>query len=238
LVKLAPSPSPEPDPLTALRPQATTVRARRRQQLALAAGKTETVYIVRSGLLVLQTTAPGRHRQILALHYPGDIFRAAFAPPLPAVALSASTPSELWRLPAGSFERLLGYETDLGLHLNRRLADQHARANLHVASIGALNGEERLASFLIELGLRIGTRSASGVSFEMPLSRTDIADYLALNADTLSRIMSRLKTRGLVTQTGRGRALLPDWDGLCARSPVADAVVALHRNVAKPALAL
>jgi CRP-like cAMP-binding protein len=204
------------------------VRARRRQQLALAAGKAEAVYVVRTGLLVLQTTAPGKHRQLLALHYPGDIFRAAFAPPLPAVALSAASASEVWRLPAGSFEMLLGAESALGLHLNRQLADQHTRTILHVATIGALSGEERVASFLIELGLRIGTRCANGVAFEMPLTRTDTADYLALNADTLSRIMSRLKARGLVAQTGRGRALLPDWKGLCAQSPIADTVVALH----------
>jgi CRP/FNR family transcriptional regulator len=237
LVKLAPPPSPEPDPLIALRPRATTVRARRRQQLALTTGKSEVVYIVRTGLLVLQTAAPGRHRQILALHYPGDIFRTAFAPPLPAVTLNASAPSELWRLPASSLETLLSGECDLGVHLNRQLADQHARTILHVATIGGLSGEERVASFLIELGLRIGARSANGISFEMPLSRTDIADYLALNADTLSRIMSRLKARGLVTQTGRGRALLRNWDGLCAQSPIADAVVALHGNAAAAALA-
>ncbi len=228
LVKLAPAPSREPDPLAALRQCAITVRARRRQQLALTTGKAEAVYIVRSGLLVLQTTAPGKHRQLLALHYPNDIFRAAFAPPLPAVTLSAASASEVWRLPASSLESALIAESALGVHLSRRFADQHARAILHVATIGALSGEERLASFLIELGLRIGARSANGVAFEMPLSRTDIADYLALNADTLSRIMSRLKSRGVVAQTGRGRALIPDWEGLCALSPVADAIVALH----------
>ncbi len=227
LVKLAP-PSPEPEPLVALRQRATTVRARRRQELALTSGKSEAVYIVRAGLLVLQATAPGKHRQLLTLHYPGDIFRAAFAPPLPAVSLSAAAASEVWRLPASTFEVLLGSDAALGLHLNRQLADQHARAILHIATIGGLSGEERVASFLIELGLRIGAPCANGLIFDIPLSRTDIADYLALNADTLSRIMSRLKTRGLVTQSGRGRALLPDWDALCALSPVSSAVIALH----------
>jgi CRP-like cAMP-binding protein len=205
--------------------------------LALAAGKAEAVYIVRTGLLVLQANAPGKHRQLLALHYPNDIFRASFAPPLPAVALSAASASEAWRLPADTFETLLGTEPELGLHLNRQLAEQHARALLHVATIGALSGEERVASFLIELGLRIGARCANGLSFEVPLSRTDIADYLALNADTLSRITSRLKTKGLVAQTGRCRVLLPNWDGLCALSPVTGAVVALHGGAAADALA-
>ena len=72
---------------------------------------------------------------------------------------------------------------------------------------------------------------AAGVAFELPLSRTEIADYLALNADTLSRIMSRLKGRGLVARTGRDRALVADWDGLCAMSPLAGALAAAHGGV-------
>ena len=227
-VKLVPPPSPAPNPLAALHERATAVRARRYQQLALAAGNLETVYVVRSGLLVLQATAPGKHRQMLALHYPGDVFRPGFAPPLPGLALIAGLTSEVWRLPAGKFETLLGSDSELALHFHRQLAAQHARTLLHVATIGSLSGEERVASFLIELALHIGTRTATGVAFDMPLSRTDIADYLALNADTLSRIMSRLKTKGVVAQTGRCRTVVPGWDGLCALSPVAGAIMALH----------
>lgn len=228
-IKPAPPPIPaEGDPLAALRQRVATVRVRRRQQLSFAAGHAEAVYIVRTGLLVLQTTMPGKHRQLLALLYPRDVFRAALVPPLPAASLSAVAASEVWRLPASTFETLLGTDPALAQHMNRRLADQHARTILHVAMIGGLNGEERVASFLIELALRIGSPCASGTSFEIPLSRTDIADYLALNADTLSRIMSRLKARGLVVQTGRGRAAVPDWEALCGHSPVAGALVALH----------
>jgi CRP-like cAMP-binding protein len=213
------------------------VRARRRQQLALAPGNSEAVYVVRSGLLVLQANVPGKHRQLLTLHYPGDVFCAGLAPPLPAVALSAAVASEAWRLPADTFEALVCGDSTLGLNLDRQLAEQHARSILHLATIGALSGEERVASFLIELGLRIGVRTANGLSVEIPLSRTDIADYLALNADTLSRIMSRLKSKGLVAQAGRGRSLLPDWEGLCAQSPLADTVAALHGKAGADALA-
>jgi len=220
----------EDEPLGALQQRATVVRARRRREVPLTVGSTEAVYIVRTGLLVLQTKPPGRTRQLLTLLYPHDVFRAAYAPPLPAAALSAVTASELWRLPARIFEMQLGSDPALGLHVNRRLANQHARAILHVAMIGGLCGEERVASLLIELALRVGVTCAGGISLEIPLSRNDIADYLALNPDTLSRIMSRLKARGLVVQSGRSRALLPDWEALCAHSPIASALVALHGN--------
>jgi len=228
LVKSVPIIPVAPDPFGALRPRATLMRPRRHQQLSFTSGVAETVYIVRGGLLVVQATPPGKHRQLLALLYPGDIFRAAFIPPLPAAALSAVAACELWRLPATTFEAMLADESDLGRHLSCQLADQHARAIMHAAIIGGLSGEERVASFLIELAVRIGTPCANGTSFDMPLSRADIADYLALNPDTLSRIMSRLKGRGLLLQMGHNRAVVQDWDAMRAQSPVADALIALH----------
>ena len=226
-----PTPEPvssPPGPLSAIEQRGTEVRARRRQQLISPGGAPETVFVVRSGLLVLQTLPPGQPRQLLTLLYPQDIFAPSFAPALPGAVLSAVSPSELWRLPSRTFEALLAQEPALTQHLYQRLADQHARCVLHSAIIGGLNGEERVASFLIELALRLGVPGAAGVAFELPLSRTEIADYLALNADTLSRIMSRLKGRGLVLRTGRDRALVADWDGLCAMSPLAGALAAAH----------
>lgn len=214
--------------LAALAQRATKVRARRRQQLVPAAGAPETVYMVRAGLLVLQTLPPGQRRQLLTLLYPNDIFAPAFAPPLPGSVLSAVAASEFWRLPARTFEALLADDPELTQYVCGRLADQYARAVLHTAVVGGLSGEERVASFLIELALRLGSPGPAGISFTVPLSRTEIADYLALNADTLSRIMSRLKGRGLVARTGRDRALVTDWDGLCALSPVAGALAAAH----------
>jgi CRP-like cAMP-binding protein len=145
----------------------------------------------------------------------------------------AACAADLWRLPAVTFEELLATDAELGRELLRQLADQQARCLMHTAAIGGMSGEERVASFLIELALRIGTKGAGGIAFEVPLSRAEIADYLALNPDTLSRIMSRLKGRGLVAQTGRSRAVVQDWQGLCAQSPMAEALVKLHGNVGR-----
>jgi CRP/FNR family transcriptional regulator, anaerobic regulatory protein len=219
----------ETHPVSAfMRGRAVIVRARRRQQVAFTAGRNEAVFIVRSGMLVLQMSAPGKHRQLLSVLYPHDVFRAAFAPPLPGLALTAVSAAELWRMPAAAFETEITRDLDAGPQLNRQLADQHGRSILHCAMIGGLSGEERAASFLLELALRIGNPSANGAAFEIPLSRTDVADYLSLNADTLSRIMSRLKGRGLVAQTGRDRIVIPDLEALSDLSPIADTLQALH----------
>jgi CRP/FNR family transcriptional regulator len=232
LIEPAPRPPQDGDALGALRARATPIRARRHQQLSVGGNSTENIYVVRSGLLVVQASPPDRHRQLLALLYPGDIFRAAFAPPLPATTLVAASAADLWRLPAVTFDELLSTDPDLGRGLSRQLTDQQARCLMHTAIVGGMSGEERAASFLIELTLRLGTKCATGIAFDIPLSRAEIAEYLALNPDTLSRIMSRLKGRGLLVQTGRSRAVVQDWPGLCAQSPMAEALIKLHSKSA------
>lgn len=216
------------EPEAALREHATPVRARRRQRLALDNGSAEAVYVVRSGLLGIEAGSPGKHGQLLELFYPGDIIRRALVPDLPGVTLTALNVTEVWRLPGRSFDALLAASPEQSAHAHRRLAEQHARATLHASIIGALNGDERFASLLVELGLRLGAAIPAGISIDVPLSRTDIADYLALNPDTLSRITSRFKARGLLQHLGGGHTVLPAWDALCGASPVATTLQALH----------
>ena len=63
------------------------------------------------------------------------------------------------------------------------------------------------------------------MAFDPPFNRKDIADYLGLNSDTLSRIMSRLKTAGLIGHSERNRAVVRDFPALCG-TPAGGAVAA------------
>jgi len=91
---------------------------------------------------------------------------------------------------------------------------------------------------LVELALRTGVSSPSGVAFELPFNRKDIADYLGLNPDTLSRIMSRLKTAGLIGHSEPNRAVVRDFAALAARSPAARSLLEISgRCRIEPALA-
>ena len=104
-----------------------------------------------------------------------------------------------------------------------------ARRAIHVAAIGQFDCQQKVATFLIELALRTGTPSAGGgVAFDLPLSRTDVADYLGLNADTLSRTMSRLRSSGVLTHTDRNRAVVRDFRALATLSPAARSLIDIH----------
>lgn len=213
-----------------------TVRARRRQRLAVSIDQTETLYIVRSGQLLITASIPGRRHLVVGLLFPGDIFRSAFAPPLPEISLTSANLAEVGRLRWSAAEALMATDTELDTAIHRRAAAQQARLAMHTAIIGALSGEERAASFLVDLAQRIGSAVPGGIAIDLPLSRSDIAEHLSLNADTLSRIMSRLKSRNVFALAGRGRAIIKDYEALCALTPLAGALQEMTPNPALGAL--
>jgi CRP-like cAMP-binding protein len=197
----------------------TLLRLARRQQFALHPAGT---CLVRRGLLALQTATP--RRQIVGFWHPGDVLETANLPALPGLAVSATAPTELWRLRPQALESILSERPDLIRLLLRLSAIALKQLLVSNAMLGKLTGEERVASFLLTMAMRHGRFGANRVEIELPVSRTDMADHLGLNPDTFSRIMTTLRTAGIIESLGRHRLVVRDWQGLRHKSPLADAL--------------
>lgn len=205
-----------------------SLTVRRRQRIG--APSDDQVYCVKSGMLVLCANASSERRQLLTLLYPGDTFTMAQAPPLEGIGLVAMTDSELLRIHRSSFDDDLEEARMLDAYVAERSANMNARAALHIARLASLPSEARVAAFILELALRTGRASNDQVSCDLPMSRCDIADYLSLNADTLSRIMTRLKERGAIATIGRSRTIIKSIKRLCHEVPICAATIALHQQ--------
>ena len=102
----------------------------------------------------------------------------------------------------------------------RKLRSHLMRRNLHQIMIGQLDTESRVSSFLLMLALRCCTALGSNLLLPVPMSRNDIADYLAMNPDTLSRIMTRLETLRIIRRLNRHSLSLIDDEKLGQLSPI------------------
>jgi CRP/FNR family transcriptional regulator, anaerobic regulatory protein len=211
----------------ALETHATTIRTRRGQSLPLGLDGGETVFIVRAGVVTLEAALPTGARQIASIFYPGDLLRSSFAPPHIGAAFVAAGPGEVWRLRATALGALAATEPAVLRYADAATGGRVARQALHAVALGQFDSEQKVATLLLELAARLGTRSAGGVQFDLPFDRTQIADYLGLNPDTLSRIMSRFRAAGLISRAEHGRAVVRDLSALAARSPVAGAIMAM-----------
>lgn len=201
---------------------------RLRNRYAVAALGSGFVYIVARGVVGLESAVHTDIRAITALLHEGDVLVPELQPPLPELALTSQRPPEFWRLTMTALAEEAEKDPQLWQTVFLRPHLQNARAQMHSATMSGLNSEERIAAFLIKMGVRIGTQTGGSISFELPLTRYNIADYLALNADTVSRILSSLVSEGIVERRGRFQILIRNWPELLAKCPLSAAIIRLH----------
>lgn len=195
------------------------VSMRRRQRLPLGEAALPFIYLVDSGCLTVDAVLSQNRRQILLILYPGDTVSGMTAPSVPGVGLTAVAPSTLRRLSVEA-----GPSGALRTATETVLPRMMARSMLHAAAIGRLTSEERFAALLLEMAHHLGQPTPGGCTFELPLSRADMADYLALNPDTLSRLVSRFRARGILHMPSRRRVIVRDMPALSGLCPLATAL--------------
>lgn len=171
------------------------------------------LHVVRSGMAAASAHLRDGRRQILGLFVPGDIV-CPFGLSDARCRAEALTATRSWEvsLPHSPTE-LAAHPViaELCAEVTGRLLE---RALAHIVQLGRFDGAERISALLADLARRTGTRQDGGWELSLPLSREDIADHLGLNAETVSRLLSRLKRAGLVRFRTPTACTIPDLERL------------------------
>lgn len=144
------------------------------------------LYLVEFGTVrICRMTSDGR-RQITSFCYAGDVFgledgneHQSYAESVDGAGIRLLRPNDS----AGFAQKLLA------LALRR-----FARVQKHVLLLGRLNANEKMATFLLDLM----ERQESDSIINLPMQRNDIADYLGLTFETVSRVLRFLKERHVI----------------------------------------
>jgi CRP-like cAMP-binding protein len=154
--------------------------------------------VVSGTVRICRITEDGR-RQIAAFQTRGDLFGWFDQGPY-RYSAEAVTDVVLERYRRERFDRFLALHPAESRRLLRSLSGQLAIAQEHTMVLGRLTAIERLASLLLDLARRQGSvTGAASITVAVPMSRKDIADYLGLTIETVSRTMSALKARGVIS---------------------------------------
>jgi CRP-like cAMP-binding protein len=161
----------------------------------------EFVYQVASGMVRTVTLRPDGRRIVHAFHLAGEIFGLELED-LHHCSAEAVCETRLVQCPHSLVERAVDVETAQELRSWLLLSrDKTAERSSHLMYGSAF---EKLAYFLIDLAWRTQSQGA----FELAMSRYDIADYLGLSSETVSRTFSVFRNRGLIATRGRQVTLL------------------------------
>jgi CRP/FNR family nitrogen fixation transcriptional regulator len=146
------------------------------------------VYRVVSGAVrTMRFTSDGR-RQILAFHVPGDIFGFDIAP-THGFSAEAVVDCQLVLVRRSLVEKAAAENIQAMRALHHYAAAQLQEAQEHTLVLGRKGAGERVAAFL----LRLADRFAARHELDLPMSRADIADYLALTIETVSRAFTQME---------------------------------------------
>lgn len=148
------------------------------------------IYRVISGAVRTTRLLNDGRRQVGEFYFPGDVFGLETGPDhrFSAEALSDSVVLSVKRSvlrstdAAADFERMIWEAT----------ARELDRAQDHVLMLGRKTASERVASFLRGVVVRTGGMG------DLPMSRQDMADYLGLTIETVSRMLSQLQSSAVV----------------------------------------
>lgn len=152
-----------------------------------------------SGTVKLTKTLPDGRQQIVGLLFAPDFLGRAYSKTNPYTA-EAATDVEICTFPHAAFERLAGEYPGLQQRLFQHTLDELDAAREWMLLLGRKSAEEKVASFLLMLARRslmIGcshSKASEVPSFELPLTRAYMADFLGLTIETVSRQITRLKT--------------------------------------------
>jgi CRP/FNR family nitrogen fixation transcriptional regulator len=168
------------------------------------------VYKVLSGVVRVSKLLPDGRRQISAFHLPGDMFgfevddvhRASAEAVVPVKLIAFKWQALLSAKASANLIGELLTRTVIGL---RHTQD-------HLLLLGRKNALERLAAFLLEMAERSGSTEV----LDLAMPRHDIADYLGLTIETVSRTFTELKQMGRITLESARRVHFLDMDKLKA----------------------
>lgn len=171
------------------------------------------VYTVTRGTLRLSKLLSDGRRQVTGFAFPGDFLGVTMEDEHPFTAEAVSE-VELCQYRRSRFDAFV----DSHPHIERRLysaaASELAAARDQLVLLGRKTAAERLASFLLQMTRRSEQSPGKPLRAMLPMTRTDIADYLGLRIETVSRELGTLKTSGLVRMVGVHELWVLDREGL------------------------
>jgi CRP-like cAMP-binding protein len=165
----------------------------RNEEIYAEEDETKYVYKVLSGAVRVTRLLSDGRRHVSAFHLPGEVF--GFEPgQRHKFAAEAVVDSRVAMVRRSALEEAAqrSIEVSRGLW---GLAEQNLeRLHEHTLVLGRMSATQRVAAFLME----IAARTASSGAVELQMSRSDIADYLGLTIETVSRTFSQLERDGAI----------------------------------------
>jgi CRP/FNR family transcriptional regulator, anaerobic regulatory protein len=168
-----------------------------REDLFLDGDEADHAFEVLDGIVCAYRILPEGERQIVAFYYPGD-FLGYCCIGNHSYSAQALTTVRVRRIPRATLERTIQQKPDVAQRFLRIAGVELTATRDHLACLAAKSAAARIALFLLGLSRRNKILGQDPSHIRLPMTRTDIGDYLGLTIETVSRTLGRMKRKGLI----------------------------------------
>ncbi len=169
----------------------------------------KSVYTVRSGSFKSYVLGKSGKGRVTGFFLPGEIIGMdGIASKKYANSTIALEHSSICEIPFSQLERLSLQLPNLQHHFFAIMGNEIAKDQQIHTLLSSYTAEERITSFLLGLSSRNALVSLSPTRFRLPMTRTDMGEYLGLTVETTSRIFTALQRKGLIRVNNREVELL------------------------------
>lgn len=198
---------------------AKTMRLREHEIIFHEGDAADRLYEIADGAVMLYKLLPDGRRQVLEILRQGDLF-GLVGDDVHDCTAETLTASGLRTAERRDVERSIAAQR----RITRSLRDRVTFLREHAVLLGRKSACERVATFLLwmALGPHRNTRLPSDnvAVIRLPMTRQEIADHLGLTIETVSRVMSDIRRRGIVVADGQDCLRVPDVRALARLSSI------------------
>lgn len=176
------------------------------------------IYAIRDGSMKLVVNDEDGFEQILGFHYPGDLVGLdGFAEQSHHCTAIALEPTTVCRIPIDRLDTLVDEIPSLRHQLMRLMGQALSDEDRRLLTLGRKNSEGRITSLLLSLSRRLARRGMAADRVPLAMKRVDIANFLSMRLETVSRVLSRLHRDGVI-HVAPGEIRIRDMQALRERS--------------------
>jgi CRP/FNR family transcriptional regulator len=160
------------------------------------------VFEVTEGVMRLCKILVDGRRIVTGFLFAGDV--VGFSQPQKySYGAEAVTPIKVRRIARRSLDEAIELSSALRPQVFAKLCEEMAATQDQMVLLSCKSAEERLCSFLVYLMRRTRAAQRPDVIIDLPMTRLDMADYLGLTIETVSRNLTRLAKRGILSEVER-----------------------------------
>lgn len=196
-------------------PKVRSHKVYHKSDILFGAGQTfDAIYILRSGSAKSSILANSGHEQISSFYYTGDLIGLdGFDNGSHAHSIKFLETSSVCRIGLGELDKSMANSPSIRFNLLKGMSHALNEEDKFLLSLNNMSSAQRLSTFLLDLSSRFEDRGLSGNVFDLSMTRVDIANYLGMAIETVSRLLTQLQNEQIIVVEKR-RVSIVDFEKL------------------------